>query len=518
MLQINRRNVILGTAGAAATLALTRPSFAEGGTLVIGNQGAQSHFDPHAGQDYPTSVLMRNLYDGLVDVVGAPPRIVPRLADSWTVSDDGLVYTFKLNPNAKFHDGSPVNAEAVKYSFNRIQQMARGNNWMIDGIVGPDSIKVIDDATVEFTLVKPFAAFLSVLPWISVVNPTILEANEGGDMGATYLLTNTAGSGPFTVGRFEPDNLIDFVRNPDGWRQGGGNTSNVIWRYVRENTNQRLMLSRGEIHMAVDLSSDDVVALEGAPGVVMVVEPGDRTFSIKMNTEVGPTADINLRKAISYAFNYDEMLKVSGYADLMQGPLPTGFLGHDDDLVVPRMDLDKAKEYLAKTEWPDGGITLDCVYVTGLEQERLWSLVLLDSLRALNINVNIIPATWPDMLSMASSPETYPAFMCIYQGVSYADPDVIAYAAYHSSRNGGWQNPVYNDPETDRLIEEARSEPDEARRIDLYKQLQAKLVDDAPDIFGVVEKSKVGLRDNVQGYEFTPIIVQAVDFFPLSLS
>jgi len=520
MLKLNRRELMLGTAATAATFAMGGVSFGQAGaTLVIGNQGAQSHFDPHAGQDYPTSVLMRNIYDGLTDVVGLPPRIVPRLATEWTVSDDGLVYTFKLSPNAKFHDGSPVTAEAVKFSFARIQSMARGNNWMIDGVVGPDSIRVVDDTTVEFTLLKPFAAFLSVLPWISVVNPAIIAANEGGDQGATYLLNNTAGSGPFTVARFEPENLIEFVRNPDGWRQeGAGNTASVIWRYVRENTNQRLMLQRGEVHMAVDLTSDDVVALEGAPGVRMVVEPGDRTFTFKMNTEFGPTADVNLRKAVSYAFNYEEMLRVSGYAELMQGPLPSSFLGHDAALDVPRMDLDKAREYLAKTEWPDGGLTLDCVYVTGLEQERLWSLVLLDSLRALNINVNIIPATWPDMLSMASSPETFPAFFNVYLGVSYADPDVIAYAGYHSSRNGGWQNPVYKNPDVDALIEAARSEPDEAARVELYKQVQAAVVADAPDIFGVVEKSKMGLRDNVQGYEFTPIIVQAVDFYPLSLS
>jgi peptide/nickel transport system substrate-binding protein len=521
MLKLTRRELMLGTAASAAALSLGGfggVAFGQSGqTLVIGNQGAQSHFDPHAGQDYPTSVLMRNVYDGLTDVVDLPPRIVPRVATEWTVSDDGLVYVFKLNPNARFHDGSALTAEAVKFSFARIQSMGRGNNWMIDGVVGPDSIKVIDDHTVEFTLLKPFAAFLSVLPWISIVNPAIIAANEGGDQGATYLLNNTAGSGPFQVARFEPENLIEFKRNPEGWREGGGNTDTVIWRYVRENTNQRLMLQRGEIHMAVDLTSDDVTALQGSPGVTMVVEPGDRTFTFKMNTQHGPTADVNLRKAISYAFNYEEMLRVSGYADLMQGPLPTSFLGHDDALDVPRMDLDKAKEYLAKTEWPNGGLTLDCVYVVGLEQERLWSLVLLDSLRALNINVNIIPATWPDMLSMASSPETFPAFFNVYLGVAYADPDVIAYAGYHSSRNGGWQNPVYSNPEVDALIEAGRSEVDEAKRVAIYKELQAKIVDDAPDIFGVIERSKMGLRDNVQNYTFTPIIVQAVDFFPLSL-
>ena len=520
MPNLTRRDLMAGTAAGAAAMTIGgRVALAQQpNTLIIGNQGAQTHFDPHGGQDYPTSVIIRNVYDGLVDVVGMPPRIEPRLATDWTVSGDGLVYTFNLNREAKFHDGAPVTAEAVRYSFERIKAVGRGNNWMIDGVVGPDSIRVVDDHTVEFTLLQPFAPFLQVLPWISVVNPAVIEANEGGDLGQTYLLNDTAGSGPFTVARFEPENVIDFRRDPTYWREGGGNTDTVIWRYVRENTNQRLMLQRGEIHMAVDLTSDDMSALEGAPGVVRVIEPGDRTFSIKMNTEHGPLSDVNLRKAVSHAFDYEAMRSVSGFADLMHGPLPSGFFGHDPSIDVPRKDLDRAREYLAQTAYPEGGLTLDIVHVVGLEQQRLWCLVLLDSLQELNIDVNIRPSTWPDMVRMCESPETFPDFFSVYLGVSYADPDVIAFAGYHSSRNGGWQNGVYNNAEVDALIEAARFEPDEARRAELYSQIQQNIVDDAPDLFGVVERAKVGLRDNVENYEFSPIIVQAVSFFPLSVS
>jgi peptide/nickel transport system substrate-binding protein len=519
MPELTRRGLLAGSAATALALQVGGAARAQSGNvLIIGNQGAQTHFDPHAGQDYPTSVIIRNVYDGLVDAVGSPPRIIPRLADSWTISDDGRVYTFSLNPGAKFHDGSPVTAEAVKYSFDRIRGVGRGNSWMIDGVIGDESIRVVDDKTVEFTLIQPFAPFLSVLPWISVVNPALIEANAGSDMGQTYLLNNTAGSGPFTVARFEPENVIDFSRDPTYWREGGGNTDTVIWRYVRENTNQRLMLQRGEIHMAVDLTSDDMKALDGVPGVVQVIEPGDRTFSIKMNTEFGPTSDLNLRKAISYAFDYDAMLAVTGYGELMHGPLHHGFFGHDASIEVPRKDLAKAKEFLAMTEFPEGGITLDAVYVTGLEQSRLWCLVLLDSLRELNIDLNIRPSTWPDMVAMCQSPETFPAFFCVYLGVQYADPDVIAYAGYHSSRNGGWQNAVYNNPEVDALIEAARFEPDQAKRAALYSQVQTAIVADAPDIFGIIEKAKVGMRDNVGGFEFSPLVVQAVSFFPLSVS
>src|SRR4029077_14715800 len=114
-----------------------------------------------------------------------------------------------------------------------------------------------------------------------------------------------------------------------------------------------------------------------------------RTFSIKMNTENGPLKDVNLRRAISYAFDYNAMLELSGYADLMTGPLPSGIFGFDKDLKVPRMDLAKAKEFMAKTAAPNGGFKLTMTHVTGLEEQRRYSLVLLDSLKKLNIDVYI---------------------------------------------------------------------------------------------------------------------------------
>ena len=199
-------------------------------------------------------------------------------------------------------------------------------------------------------------------------------------------------------------------------------------------------------------------------------------------------ADIELRKAISYAFNYQAMKDAAGYADLMIGPLPNGILGHNPDMKVYRTDLDKAKEHLAKSKHPNGGIKLTMVHVSGLDQQRRWALVMLDSLKKLNIDLEIKPMVWPDMVAACRSPETFPDLFPVYQTANYGDPDNIAFAAYHSSRNGNWQNAVYSEPKTDALIEQGRSEPDEAKRIAIYRALQQQIVDDAPDIFGVLER------------------------------
>jgi peptide/nickel transport system substrate-binding protein len=158
------------------------------------------------------------------------------------------------------------------------------------------------------------------------------------------------------------------------------------------------------------------------------------------------------------------------------------------------------------------------VYVSGLEQQRRFALILLDSLKQLNIDLEIKPMVWPDMVAACAKPETFPDFFPVYQTANYGDPDNIAFAAYHSSRNGNWQNAVYANPEVDALIERGRSEPNERNRVAIYQQMQEKVVADAPDIFGVLERRKLGLRDNVKGFKFVPVASNAIDCFDLSLS
>ena len=172
---------------------------------------------------------------------------------------------------------------------------------------------------------------------------------------------------------------------------------------------------------------------------------------------------------------------------------------------------------MAKTEKPEGGFTLKMFHVSGLEQQRRWALIMLDSLKQLNIDLEIQPLNWPDMVAACQSPETFPDLFPVYQTANYGDPDNIAFAAYHSSRNGGWQNAVYHNPEVDALIEAARSEIDPAKRIAIYGDFQKKVVEDAPDIFGVLERRKLGMRDSVKDWHFTPVASNAIEVWPLSL-
>lgn len=486
--------------------------------VVVSSQDIPN-MDPHAASGYAATAMMRNLYDSLVRVEGTPPTIVPSLAESWLVSDDGREFLFRLRTDATFHDGTPVTAAAVKYSLDRLMRLNKGPAWMFTGVMtADDAVSVIDNRTVKFKLNKPFAAFLQVMPWLFIINPREVEANKGNDDGQTYLRKAVAGSGAFKLRRAEQGSLYELERVPAYWRkQGAGNVSNVFWRVARETTTQRLMLEKGEAHMALDLTSEDIEALRGKPGVVAIVETEFRTFSIKMNTQNGPLSDLNLRRAVAYAFDYDALKQAAGMAELMVGPLPNGIFGHDAKLAVPRTDLKKAKEFLARSKVPNGGIKLSINVISGMDQQRKYALVLLDSLKKLGIELDIKPMVWPDMVASTKSPTSTADFFPVYQSANYADPDNIAYAAYHGSRNGNWQNPTYNNPKVNDLLDRARGERSPAARTKVYQDLQRAIVDDAPDIFGVLEKRKLGVRAELQNYRYSPIAGQSPEFFALSV-
>lgn len=517
-LTLTRRGLLAATGlGVLSTMVPSRLMAQSGAALVIAAGQDIPNFDPHTATGYSASFFMRNVYDPLVRTGGVPPQAVPALAESWTVSPEGTEYVFKLNGAAKFHSGSPVTADDVVYSFQRALQLAKGNSWMIRDIVTQDNVSATDASTVTFKLGTPFAPFLQVIPWIFVVEKAVVEANLGTDSGETYLMSNTAGSGPFNIARSEAGTLYQLARNPQAWQADGGNLDAVIWQIVRETATQRMMIQRGEAHIAIDLTSEDMDTLENAPGVVRIIEPEYRTFSFKLNTAHGPCADVNLRKAISYATNYQAVLDAAGYADQMTGPLPPDIFGYDGSLDGYKTDLDKAREYMAKSSQPEGGFKLKIYHVSGLEQQRRWALILLDSLKQLNIELEIVPMNWPDMVAACRSPETFPDIFCVYQTANYGDPDNIAFAAYHSSRNGGWQNAVYKNPDVDALIEAGRKEIDDAKRIEIYRDFQKKVLDDAPDIFGVVERRKLAMRDTVKNYHFSPVASNAIEAWGLSV-
>ncbi|TYB85598.1 hypothetical protein [Oceaniovalibus sp. ACAM 378] len=185
---------------------------------------------------------------------------------------------------------------------------------------------------------------------------------------------------------------------------------------------------------------------------------------------------------------------------------------------MPRKDLEKAREYLAKSAWPDGGITLEYVYVQGLEQQRQMGLALLNSLRDLNIELEMVPLTWPNMVSRASDVAESPDLMAIFTTPVSTDPDAVAIQYHPSSQGKYYASHFLEDPELIAMIEEARKLSEWDQRAPIYAEIQQRIVDLQPEIFGMMRQRMFAYKTYVKGYEDSPIrMTGEVDLYPLSI-
>lgn len=506
--------------GATAVPAFERTD--AGKVIVFGGRQQVPIIDPHVRYDWSIRMMQQSLYDGLVKYEGDPAEIKPWLAEKWETSADGKTWTFKLNPKARFHNGDPVDAEAVRWSFERALKLNKGVAWMLKDFLDSTDIQAVDAQTVRFNLKTPYSAFLSFLPWWYIVNPKEVKAKEvDGDYGQKYLTDNAAGSGPFRIKRWEPNVLHELEAVKDywkGWTQPAGQRpAGVIYRIIREPAAQKAALLRGEVDIVEGLTPDDYQQMRRQRGVVVPEFPGTTTFSIKMNNQVGPTTDINLRKAIAYAFDYEALVKIyNGAAKLETSPFPDAIKGYVNVPEMPRQDLAKAKEFLAKSKYPDGNLTLDFVHVAGHEESRRIGLVLLDNLAKLNIKVDIKPEQWPNMVSRGSKPETAPNMVSVFVTPISTDPDAVAYQYHPNSYGQYFAMSFFKNDEVTKLIDQARRIANWDERAKLYTQIQKMIVADQPEVFGMLQNRRWAHRDHLKGFKYSPVrFTGEVDLYPL---
>ena len=209
-----------------ATLMAVSPKVAEAqdepSELVWGDTLPKG-LDPHVVYDVPMQFVLLNSYDGLYRYIGNPPELSPWLAESHEVSDDGLTWTITLKPDVTFHDGSPLTADDVVYSFTRLLEMGQGPSGAFKPVLQPDNVTKVDDLTVQFVLDQPYAPFLAALPLVAIVNEDLVKEHEqDGDWGATWLSSNEAGSGAYAIdpSTYRPQENLDMMRFEDhfyGW-------------------------------------------------------------------------------------------------------------------------------------------------------------------------------------------------------------------------------------------------------------------------------------------------------------
>lgn len=520
------RSTLQGTVlavGLAMAMALPAEAFERRGDdtyLVVAGRQAVPSMDPSLKYDASRRTFFQAMYDALFKYEGTPPEVKPWLAESYTVSDDGLTYTFNLVKDATFHNGDPVTAEDVRWSFERTLKLGQGPSWSLAPVLKPENIKAVDDHTLTMTLDRPFSPFLSFLPWWYVMNPAVVMENEvDGDLGQQFLIDNAAGSGPYKLARVEPNNLYELERFDEYWKGQAGDLDGIIYKLVREGSVQRAGLQRGEFDIVLSLSPDEFDVASRTRGVETSTEPALTSFGFKFNTTADYTDDVNIRKAIAHAFDYDALVKIfNGRAKLQTSPFTDNIQGYTPIDDMPTKDLDKAKEFMAQSAYPDGGFELEFVYVQGFEAQRQMGLVLIDSLKPLGIEVNMVPLTWANMVERMSTPETAPQMICIFTTPISNDPDAVA-IQYHPTSHGQYYGSHYlDDPELNALIEEARATVEWSEREPIYHAIQEKIVELQPEVFGMMRERMIAYRDYVQGFEYSPVrMTEEIDLYGLHI-
>ncbi|MFN8474367.1 MAG: ABC transporter substrate-binding protein [Anaerolineae bacterium] len=475
-------------------------------TLVVAIDADPANMEPGTNLAVPVgSEIILNVFDTLV-AWKAPnfDTLEGRLAESWTVSDDRLTYTFKLRPNIKFHDGTALDAAAVKASIERTRDI----NSFMKAYFGPiKDIKVVDPLTISITLDKPSSVFLS---WLAMPQAAIVSPTAAAKFGKTFNV-NPVGTGPFIFDSYTPDTQVTLKANPNYFR-GAPQIKKIIYRVIPDAATRRLELESGNVDIVqqngqlFSLPVDDIKALKANPKINVIEVPSQiiRNLDFNNNKPDSPVADPKVRQAISYAIDYDGLLSgvLGDTAVRDYGPLTTNSWGFNPavkDKAYQR-DLDKAKQLLAEAGYgPNKPLNLKMYTFQGSSWRDIGTF-LQANLAEAGINVTVEQLEFPALREI----HTKGQFDIALDGRQpwYNDPDAHVTIGYLSDLAGTALNfRMPKDEALDKLILDAQTAPDQDKRKQLYYDVQTKLMDKVPGVYLFTPNIIVYKRANVDGLQ-----------------
>lgn len=514
-----------------------------GGGTEVSNPGVFVH----AADDEPTTLdpaqvepgeggetMILQVYERLVEIAPDGPDLIPSLStevpsvENGLISADGLTFTFPIREGVVFHDGSPLTADDVKYSWDRVMTMdlpESAADLLIDNVV---ETRVVDEFTFEVTLQERSASFLRAVVTsmvASVVSQEAVEANGGVVAGEPneFMATNMVGTGPYKFEEWNRNENLQFSIFEDYW----GTPANLDLRVeIGSDPDVRVLgLRAGDFDM-IETDPSFIGDLEGADGVViysggLLLEPIHIGFNLNMPEDELPDEDTisgdffndpRIRQAFNYAYDYNAFLQgaLGGFGDFNPHYIPIGVFGYDPTApLYDKQDLAKAEELFRAAGVWDEGFTVSVI----TEEANLFetaALVLKDSIEALNPNFTIrVLAVAEAQFDDAHASDPVPYAMWVKNADPFADPD--AYLQAYAHPDGEWGvvhgfRKGYQDPDRiAELIDDAAQELDSDRRADLYAELQRLLYEDPMWLITAQEGIANAHRDWVEGFILNPL-------------
>lgn len=492
-------------------------------TLLIGKQDDTASLDPAKAYEQGSWGILGVIYEKLVNFEGGDyTQVVPELAESWDLSEDGRTWTFHLRKGITFSTGNPMTADAVAFSLRRAISLGSASSWVLTQFgISEEAIITPDELTVQIKLEKPVAPglFLACLtpPVAGIIDPTVvMEHARNGDMGSAWLEEHSAGTGPFVLGEQQRGKRYVLPSNPYYWRQRT-KLKTLIVEHVADPFEQMTLLEQGKIDLAWNLLPDQVHLLMNNPDIHLYQSSSFIFTYLLMNVGYAPLSNHDVRNAFRYAIDYDGLIELTlqGAGQKLQSFIPQGLLGYNPAMPYT-YDLEKAKNLLIQGGYPDGfEIELKCLnYAPWTELAEK----IAQDLSKIGITVKIVPRTGEQLVQEAwSSARDYQ--MLIWEwGIDYPDPDSLAKPLAHSDSLDNdatiqalawWAN--YVNLESSEMVEEAARELDLEKRQALYNRITNIILDDGPFAILYTQTYQYGARSEVMDF-IEPKTIEWVPF------
>ncbi len=485
-------------------------------TLVYRFMTDPPSLDPAHSTDTTSATATALIFDGLVELDPVSLEVVPAVAESWDVSEDQLVYTFHLRKGVKFHNGREVKADDFQYTFERTlsPDTASPRTWVLKYVKGADEfnsgstktiegVEVVDDYTLKLTAKEPYPLFLQYL-YMDAANVVPQEvAEKWGDDFVDHLI----GCGPYKFVRWRRYAVIELDAFDD-YYEGRPKMDRIEFKVIPYADIALLKYEEGELDILPEIPSGRVNDTRRRLPEDFKTWPILGTYYLAFNNQKEPfKGNLKLRQALNYAVDKEAICRVimEGVPTPAKGVLPPGIPGYNPNLKGYPYDPTLAKRLLAEAGFPDG---------RGLDEIELWyntdvghgriCIEVQNQLKRLGVQVRLKNFDWGSYLEACKAGE--PVFMRGAWLADVPDPENFLHVLLHSENIGTDNYSRYSNPEFDRLVEQARSEPDSRKRIALYQRAEEFAVADAPWLFiyhyGDVLLSKPyvkGLVQPVQG-------------------
>lgn len=549
-------------------------------TLIVAHAGEMQSLDPVYSYDGVTQGMMINVYDTLLKFSGSSmTEFLPSVSEevpsveNGLISADGLTYTFPIRKGIKFHDGTELTPEDVRYSILRfmISDISGGpSSLLLEPILGITSTRnekgeiildfkeaekavQVDGQNVVIRLKRPFAPFLGVIARWGYIVPKQWVAQNGGWDGTeenwtkfnnfekqnSYLFDHMNGSGPFKLVRWDNSARRLQLSAHDDYFEGAPAIKNIHMMTVNEGSMLRLMLETGDADIS-EIPAQFADQLRGQEGIEVYDNlPRLRTdpvifFTLDINTKGNPDVgsgkldgagipadffkDEDLRKGFSYAFDYDSFLKQSlgGRGTRAYGPAPEGLLHYDEEDPHYEFDLKKAEEHFKKAwggEVWEKGFAFTITYNTGSAQRQIAAEMLKRNVEKLNpkFKIDVRGVMWASFLEKTTARQMP---MWVRGWVAdYADAHNFYFAFMHGDGRYAFSQ-GYKNPKAEKLVSQAVAETNPEKRVKLYKQLHRIAYEDAMQIYTIHPTGLWAMRDRVKGFVDNPVYM-GLYFYPM---